>query len=49
LRPRTGSSAALLTLLDPCFTLRLLEDEQATIDVHVEQAQSDAPLMLTAI
>jgi hypothetical protein len=35
--------------LGPCFTLRLLEDKEATIDVHVEQSQLDAPLVLTAI
>ena len=40
---------SLLMLADPCFTLRLLEDDQATIDVHVEQAQPDAPMVLTAI
>ena len=39
---------SFLMLLDPCFTLRLLEDDQATIDVRVEQAQLDAPLVLTA-
>jgi hypothetical protein len=35
--------------LGPCFTLRLLEDEEATIDVRVEQSQLDAPLVLIAI
>jgi hypothetical protein len=40
---------SVLMLADPYFTLRLLEDDQATIDVHVEQAQPDAPLVLTAI
>jgi hypothetical protein len=40
---------SVLMLLDPYFTLRLLEDEQATIDVNVKQAQLDGPLVLTAI
>lgn len=38
-----------LMLLDPCFILRLLEDEQAAIEVRVEQPQLAASLALTAI
>jgi hypothetical protein len=39
----------VMMALSPCFTLRLLEDEEATLDVRVEQSQLDAPLVLTAI
>ena len=37
-----------LMQLDPCFTLRLREDEQATIEVRVGEAEPGERLVLSA-
>jgi hypothetical protein len=39
---------AFLMQLGPYFTLRLLEDEQATILVHVNEEAQEGRLLLTA-